>query len=211
MPQERAERCPGQDTAPPSNESTITSLQAAGAGAPARLWANKLAVAAAPDGIRRSISDLPEAIAKRVTVHPVSGCWVVGGYCDKNGYARIGGDLVHRVVWQRLVGEIPRRLVLDHREDWGCVSKACAYPGHLLPVTVRVNTLRGRSFAAVNAAKDECIHGHPFDLLGTYWKPNGHRDCRACIRDRVKRYRRRKRAAQLADAAQAPAALGRAA
>jgi len=69
----------------------------------------------------------------------------------------------------------------------------CCRPDHLEPVTVRVNTLRGRSFSAINAAKSECIHGHPFDLLSTYWRPDGHRDCRICLRDRVKRYRKRKR------------------
>ena len=162
-----------------------------------------------------NVSDLPEVITRRgVTLDEASGCWRVGGYHDEDGYARIRGENAARVVWRALVGEIPAdRPVIDHVAARGCAWRDCCRPDHLEPVTVRVNTMRGRSFAAVNAAKTECVHGHPFDLLGTYWRPDGHRDCRVCIRDRVRRYKQRKR--QRAAAARLPAAsraeLGRAA
>jgi hypothetical protein len=51
-----------------------------------------------------------------------------------------------------------------------------------------------------NAAKTECIHGHPFDKANTRWTSRGQRDCRACGRARDLRlavdptYRARKRA-----------------
>ena len=138
------------------------------------------------------MSDLPESIAGRMTVHPVSGCWIVGGSLDKDGYARIGGEGAHRVVYRLLAGEIPEdKPQLDHVVKLGCISRACCWPAHLEPVTARTNTLRGTSFAAVNAAKDECDHGHPYDLFNTYWRPDGHRDCRICIRFRVAKYKRR--------------------
>ena len=145
-----------------------------------------------------NVSDLPEVITRRgVTVDKTSGCWRVGGYHDKDGLTR----------GRALVGEIPAdRPVIDHVAVCGCIWRDCCRPDHLEPVTARVNTLRGRSFAAVNAAKTECVHGHPFDLLGTYWRPDGHRDCRACIRDRVRRYQQRHRAA----IARLPAATNRA-
>ena len=54
--------------------------------------------------------------------------------------------------------------------------------------------MRGTSSAAVNAAKDECDHGHPFDLFNTYFRPNGHRDCRICTARRQREYQARKRA-----------------
>jgi len=162
------------------------------------------------------VSDLPGPVAANVTIDGTCGCWVVGPgngvRIDKDGYARYRGQLVHRLAYAELVGEIPAdRPVIDHVKALGCRWRNCAFPGHLEPVTVRTNTLRGASFAAVNFAKDRCIHGHPYDLLGTYWKPNGHRDCRVCIRIRVARYKRRKRQ-RAAVIALAPAAdLGRAA
>jgi len=33
-----------------------------------------------------------------------------------------------------------------------------------------------------NADKTHCKHGHPFDLANTYYTPDGHRRCRACLR-----------------------------
>jgi hypothetical protein len=147
--------------------------------------------------------DLPPKMGARITVDPESGCWLGSAPHDKDGYARFGSGSLHRAVWLELRGPIGPKLVLDHREDWNCTSKACCFPGHLLPVTVRVNVLRGSSFAAVNAAKDTCDNGHEFDLFNTYWRPNGHRDCRACIRARVAKYQGRIRTqrVQLARAA----------
>lgn len=140
-----------------------------------------------------TVADLPENIARRITVDPVSGCWLIG---PNDRHATIGGRSAHRLVYELLVGPVPRELVVDHREDWGCRSKACCFPGHLKPATVRTNSTRpgARGVAAVNAAKFECDHGHRFDLITTYVKPDGHRDCRVCIRRRVAEYRRRLRA-----------------
>jgi hypothetical protein len=142
------------------------------------------------------MSDLPGSIASRITMHPVSGCWVIGGNLDRDGYARIRGEGAHRVVYRILVGPIPDdRPQLDHVRKRGCISRACCWPVHLEPVTARIDTLRGTGFAAINAAKTECVNGHEFDLYTTYYRPDGHRDCRICIRARVKKYRRRRREA----------------
>jgi hypothetical protein len=140
------------------------------------------------------ITLLPLKIREHVTVDPVSGCWVSSHSIDKDGYSRINGKGTHRAVWELLVGPIPPGLVLDHVRARGCLWNACCNPAHLEPVTQRVNVLRGHSFAAVNFAKDECINGHPFDMFNTYWRPNGHRDCRACVCARVAKYQRRIRA-----------------
>lgn len=143
------------------------------------------------------ITDLPSRIAGRITVDPASGCWIVGGYHDPGGYARIGGRGAHRVIWELLEGPVPPGLVLDHREDQGCLSKACGWPAHLLPVTSYVNAMRaGRGVGAVNFAKEKCDHGHEYNLLTTYWRPDGHRDCRICIRRRVAAYKTRIRNGQ---------------
>jgi hypothetical protein len=148
------------------------------------------------------VTMLPPQMAGRITVDPESGCWI-GSPLDRDGYARYGSTSLHRAVWLEIVGPIAPKLVLDHREDWGCTSRACVFPLHLKSCTNRENVLRGRSFAAVNHAKDVCDSGHSYDLFNTYWRPNGHRDCRACIRGRVAKYKGRLRAGgcQLARAA----------
>lgn len=142
------------------------------------------------------VDDLPEAIARRIIVHLRSGCWVWTGRVDRDGYGRIGNEGVHRVVYRLLVGPIPAdRPNVDHVAAAGCIFRRCCFPGHLEPATTRENALRGRSFAALNAAKVACDHGHPFDAANTYRRPNGHRDCRTCVRRRVAAYQRRQRAA----------------
>jgi hypothetical protein len=140
-------------------------------------------------------SALPERIARRITVHPASGCWIVSGTPTRSGHARIDGRSAARVVWEHLVGPVAPGLELDHREDWGCVSKACAYPGHVLPVTHFVNMTRegARGVAAINIRKDRCgACGTPYDLLNCYVYKN-RRDCRRCIARRAREYQRRQR------------------
>jgi len=148
-----------------------------------------------------SIPALPAHIAARIVVDPVHGCWVGQGRLDKNGYARYSGRGLHRVVWELLIGPVPDGLVLDHVKARGCATNACCNPGHLEPVTRRVNTLRGCNPAAVNARKTRCDHDHPFDAANTYWRPDGHRDCRICVRRRSAEYKARLRAGDLARAA----------
>ena len=145
------------------------------------------------------IIDLPESIAGRITIHPASGCWIVGGTPSRDGHARIGGRSAARVIWELLVGPVPGGLVVDHREDWGCLSKACGWPAHLLPVTPFVNSTRpgAGGVAAINIRKDRCGRcGTPFDLLNTYFRPRGGRDCRVCTARRQREYKARLRAPQ---------------
>jgi hypothetical protein len=146
-------------------------------------------------------NDLPEKLAARIAVDPESGCWVAAGPRDRNGYARIGDQGLHRVVYTMLAGPIPPGLVLDHVKARGCIWNCCVNPAHLEPVTTRTNILRGTSFAAVNFAKTNCGRcGEPYDLINCYvW--HGRRDCRACIRRRTREYKQRQLQTDLARAA----------
>lgn len=166
------------------------------------------------------VSDLPAGLAKRITIDPDGGCWRVGGYHDEDGYTYYAGEGAHRAAYKHLVGEIPTGRQLDHVRLLGCAWRDCCWPVHLEPVTPRINTMRGRSFAVVNALKDKCgACGTEYDLINTYFKPDGGRDCRRCIARRVREYkrrhpsrvremrrRRRQRAAQADTAAQPRAA-----
>lgn len=139
-----------------------------------------------------ALQDVPLPMRSRITVNPKSGCWL-GAPLDRDGYARWGNGNLHRALWLECVGPIEPGYQLDHREDWGCLSRACALPDHLNPCTARENNLRGNSVAAVNARKVECDHGHPFSDMNTYIDPDGSRNCRTCNRAAVARYKTRQR------------------
>jgi hypothetical protein len=119
------------------------------------------------------------------------GCWRWTGAHIGDGYGNLWvagkSRLAHRVAYELLVGPIPAGLEIDHL----CRVRDCVNPEHLEVVTGKENALRGISFAAENAVKEECVNGHPFDDVNTYRRPNGNRDCRVCGRERAARYRAR--------------------
>lgn len=116
-------------------------------------------------------------------VDKAEGCWLWRGARLLNGYGQTllnkRHQYVHRVSYALAKGPIPHGLHLDHL----CRTKLCVNPAHLEAVTPRVNIIRGVGFSAVNAAKDRCVHGHPFDEANTYVQPStGYRHCRTCMR-----------------------------
>lgn len=134
----------------------------------------------------------PPTVADRIRTTD-TGCWEWLGYRNPEGYGRtrivVDGVrhhlLVHRYVYEQMVGPIPHGHTIDHL----CRNRACCNPTHLEAVTHRVNILRGEGVAAVHAAKTHCAHGHPYDETNTHRARTGQRVCRTCNRDRVRRYR----------------------
>lgn len=134
----------------------------------------------------------------RVQQDDDTGCWEWTGelhYSNGLGY----GDLkvnkrmvkAHRFAWELLVGPIPDGLTIDHL----CRNTSCVNPGHLEPVTLRVNVLRGEGPMAINARKTHCPQGHEYTPENTAVYRHS-RSCRACHRARSRvRYQRRMRAA----------------
>ncbi len=128
--------------------------------------------------------------ASKVAIEP-SGCWRWrGNLHPTSGYGRIwfsktDSRSAHRVAYEWAVGPIPEDLVIDHL----CHNRWCVTPSHMEPVTNGENVLRGFSGSAVNARKDRCWRGHPFDAENTYVASAGNRHCRECARIR-KRARR---------------------
>lgn len=118
-------------------------------------------------------------------------CWIWTA-AIAHGYGRIKwGDRVamaHRVVYELLVGPIPEGLDIDHL----CRVRACVNPSHLEPVTRAVNLARGDTMFVRNAAKAECLRGHPYDEENTYKTSKG-RACRACRQERDERNKEERR------------------
>lgn len=134
-----------------------------------------------PDLAERSYT-FDERLERGIQRQPDGKCWIWAGGLTTEGYGQIKLDrrvlLVHRVMYERLVGPIPEGLHIDHL----CRVRNCVNPDHMEPVTCRENTLRGVGPSAVNATKTHCIRGHEFSEANTHVRPNGDRMCRACAR-----------------------------
>lgn len=100
-----------------------------------------------------------EKAMSRVDKQP-DGCWLYTGALMADGYARVKDTstdhalLVHRVVYEQLVGPIPDGLVLDHL----CRVRNCVNPKHLEPVTGAENIRRG--VRARLGERTRCAEGH---------------------------------------------------
>ncbi len=126
-----------------------------------------------------------------------SGCWVWTGYRNENGYGQIGADsvvvLAHRWFYEQLVEPIPEGLTLDHL----CRVKACVNPEHLEPVTLAENIRRSAPFREYVDTRVVCANGHPLSGSNAYPR-SGRRSslgCRACDREKSRRYRKNRSAA----------------
>lgn len=121
-------------------------------------------------------------IPERVDLGP---CWTWKGALSGEGYAQAwDGERqrpAHVLTWESVNGPVPAGLELDHL----CRNRGCVRPSHAEPVTHRENLMRSPiAPAAINAAKSECLRGHPFDDANTYRDRRGSRHCRTCHRDR---------------------------
>lgn len=124
-----------------------------------------------------------------------NGCWIWIGLLDADGYGTVcplerRNKKAHRVSYEAFVGPIPEELTIDHL----CRVRNCVNPAHLEPVTRQVNSLRGNTIAAQEAATTHCPADHPYSPENTYITPKtGSRNCRQCHRKQSAEWSRRKR------------------
>jgi hypothetical protein len=92
--------------------------------------------------------------------------------------------------WEYLVAPIPERYVIDHL----CRNTLCVNPDHLRAVTDRVNVLAGFGVVAMQARQTHCKRGHALVGENVIVRAN-RRWCRECKRERDRKDKRRRRAA----------------
>jgi HNH endonuclease len=118
-----------------------------------------------------------------------SACWNWSGEITKKGYARFNYDKKrtggHRAIYEHIFGPISDNLTIDHL----CRHRRCVNPLHLEAVTNTVNVLRGESIPAQNARKTHCNRGHLLAGRNLNPRKDGHRECRACIKLRIRKHK----------------------
>lgn len=121
------------------------------------------------------------------------GCWEWQGARNQagRGLIRFEGrtSSAPRVAWQLTFGGLPNDLyVLHHCDNPGCVR-----PDHLWLGTQTDNMADAKAKGRVRVGHGReviCPAGHPYDEMNTYrYAPRNMRMCRACGRERARRYR----------------------
>jgi len=115
-------------------------------------------------------------------------CWEWSGRRNAAGYSllRIAGEFyAHRVFYRYLIGAIPEGYEVDHL----CKNRCCCSPFHLEAVSPTVNRQRrDDSFT-------HCRRGHEFTPDNTLLKVKDsgafQRKCRACNRERARKFNQR--------------------
>jgi hypothetical protein len=112
-------------------------------------------------------------------------CWRLPKKPHWSGYVHIWQGshqrVAHRVIYEYLIGFVKKGLELDHL----CRNRWCCNPDHLEQVTRKVNVMRG---LVPGIRTTRCPQGHLYEGDNLYVRPNGHRSCRTCTRDSVRRY-----------------------
>ena len=130
-----------------------------------------------------------------------TGCYLWLFSTDQNGYGRVSytphGEkrsrpvVASRVAWELTRGPIPKGMDVCHR----CDVPLCVRPDHLFVASHYENMLdrdiKGR-WSNGNTQKTHCIHGHPLYGENLYMRKTGHRSCKTCVRNRMRKLRIKK-------------------
>lgn len=108
-------------------------------------------------------------------------CWVWKGSTKGYGYGQFycpKSVKAHRYSWGIHNSKVSSKIFVLHR----CDNRLCVNPSHLF---LGNNSDNMRDCAKkkrhINTKKTHCIRGHAFDSENTYFYPDGHRGCRACV------------------------------
>lgn len=137
-----------------------------------------------PGRVTRSLYD---RVFSKVRI--TDDCWEWTASKKNKGYGQISMPgrspaEAHRVVYELLVGPVPKGLELDHL----CRNHSCVNPAHLEAVTHQVNMSRMQV-----RVRTHCPQGHPYSGDNLYVSSKGYKFCRACNNAATRRLKARKR------------------
>lgn len=149
-------------------------------------------VALFPDMTKKEVLQFERGLPENLG----DGCWLWTGTLRRGGYGAFHFRGNTRPASRIAVLWSGREIPYGHHVDHLCRTPQCVNPSHLEVVTPGVNSLRGNTFCAINAAKTHCVNGHALtaENLSSY-SHKGWRYCKACSRERMQR-RRAERAKQ---------------
>ena len=136
-------------------------------------------------------------------VNKTEGCWEWTGSIRHFGYGQFGVSagvivMAHRYSWILAGRELPPKgLVLMH----SCDNPRCVRPDHLRVGTQRENVHDARDKGRMRGqfkTATECKRGHSFDEANTLIDGRGHKSCRTCSREKMRRRRAAERAVRVA-------------
>lgn len=139
----------------------------------------------------------PERIARylaRTVATEDGGCLIWQGWINKRGYPEVVVNyrktILHRLVYEAVVGPIPAGVDLHHR----CGRRSCISADHVEPVThddhARLHSSHLAAFNEERRAATVCSRGHDLSGENVYIAPDGRRRCRSCRRDARRRHDR---------------------
>jgi hypothetical protein len=127
---------------------------------------------------------LPRPLCWRIVVE--GDHWIWQGKPRRDGYGRYGQHLIHRLVWELLIGPLAPGEILHH----DCDRKLCCNPAHLV-VTNRSDHPDNRQHQL--AARTHCDKGHLLDGVKSRRGRRGERYCKTCHREAERARARRNR------------------
>lgn len=143
---------------------------------------------------------LQRLLAKTDRSEGSEGCWVWLGQVNDSGYAIVhtmwGSRKAHVVIWELIHGVVPEGKQIHHE----CRRRHCINPKHLVLRDASEHLLEHAGEA--NASKKTCKRGHSLDdeentqIVRDAGGKIVERRCRACLRERVARHRKKKRLAE---------------
>jgi len=123
----------------------------------------------------------------RFVDQPQTGCWnwQRGQLSSGYGQVRYCGKVwrAHRLAWTLAVGDIPIGLNVLHT----CDNPLCCNLVHLWLGTDADNAGDAAAKGRMRSRYRDVTHckwGHEFNAENTYYKPDGNRQCRACVKER---------------------------